>query len=181
MKSVDINLTYLGYLEYILDRNIKPGVGYGIVYEILNDMNDQINIENQISEKRRELYEYYIIQNKNDNENDFYKFLNYVNADTYLSDMIKNERYTENDVKSINIQKDFFKDDIIININVFLPYLYKNILKTEKDEKFLEKIIIKYADAYILLIERIYKKYIKEDFIIIKEPDSYFENITVLQ
>jgi hypothetical protein len=59
--------------------------------------------------------------------------------------------------------------------------LYKNILKVEKDDDFLENIINKYTGAYILLLERIYKKYINDDFEVIKEPDSYFENIIIIQ
>jgi hypothetical protein len=179
IKNKDINISYIGYLEYILDKNINPGVGYGVVYEILKDIS---TIENQIFEKQRSLKNYYeSINDKYDNENDFYTFLNYVNADIYLSDILDNDKYTSEDIKDINIQKDFFKNDIVININVFLPYLYKNILKVDKDKKFLEDIIIKYTGAYILLLERIYKKYINEDFIVIKEPDSHFENVIILQ
>ncbi len=187
LKNIDINLSYLGYLEYILDKNIRPGVGYGVIYEILNEKvtNKQSvdkNIKNQIFEKQRKLKEHYdSISNKYGNEKDFYTFLKYVNADIYLSDMLVDDRYTSEDIKDIDINKDFFKNDIVININVFLQYLYKNILKVEKDDEFLENIINKYTGAYILLLERIYKKYIKEDFMVIKEPDSYFENIVILQ
>jgi hypothetical protein len=187
LKNKDINVSYIGYLEYILDKNINPGVGYGVVYDILNDkvtnkQSGDNDIKNQIFEKQRSLKNYYeSINDKYDNENDFYTFLNYVNADIYLSDILDNDRYTTEDVKDINIQKDFFKNDIVLNINVFLQYLYKNILKVEKDDDFLENIINKYTGAYILLLERIYKKYINDDFEVIKEPDSYFENIIIIQ
>ena len=108
LKNRDINLSYLGYLEYILDKNIRPGVGYGVTYEILNEkvtskQSIENNIKNQIFEKQKKLKEYYdSISNKYENEKDFYTFLKYVNADIYLSDMLNDDRYTSEDIKDID-------------------------------------------------------------------------------
>jgi len=179
-------VTYIAFVEDILDKNTKVGVGYGIIYILLNSINidrdkKQNNLEDEITFKINLLENIYEKKNKNSNSNNkFFNFLNYVNAKIYLDDALKNNRYTFEDIKEINIEKDMFKDEIVINLEVFLTYLYNNILNLHKDENFILETISKYPGYGIFLIQRIYKKYINSSFVPEKVPDTKFENIVLI-
>ncbi len=182
-------LNYIGQVEDILDKNTKVGVGYGIIYNFLQsfDKNKKQNLlRDEIIKKLEILKKVYEKRNKKTDEdmNKFYNFLDYINAQIYLNEALENNRYTFEDISDIkDIEKEFFKDEIVINLEVFLTFLYKNVLKVEKvekDENFILETIGKYPGYGIFLIQRIYRKYIDKDFEPEKKPDGNFDHIVVI-
>jgi hypothetical protein len=177
-------LMYIGKIEDMLDKNTKVGVGYGIIYNFLESFNNDEEgklLKDEVNKKLALLEKVYQKKvNKSVGIEKFYKFLDYINAQIYLNDTLKEDRYTLKDIKDINIEKDLFKDEIVINAEVFLTYLYKNILKIDKDENFILETIEKYPGYVVFLIQRIYRKYIDKDFEPEKYPDKKFEHIVVI-
>ena len=181
-------LMYIGKIEDMLDKNTKVGVGYGIIYNFLESFNDDEQgklLKDEVNKKLALLEKIYEKRNKKSvGMNKFFNFLDYINAQIYLNDTLKEDRYTFEDIRDIkDIEKEFFKDEIVVNLEVFLTYLYKNVLKVEKiekDENFILETISKYPGYGIFLIQRIYRKYIDTDFEIEKKTDNQYEDIVVI-
>jgi hypothetical protein len=180
-------LMYIGKIEDMLDKNTKVGVGYGIIYNFLESFNNDEEgklLKDEVNKKLALLEKIYEKRNKKSvGMNKFFNFLDYINAQIYLNDTLKEDRYTFEDIRDIkdkDIEKEFFKDEIVINLEVFLSYLYKNVLQVEKNENFILETISKYPGYGIFLIQRIYRKYIDTDFEIEKKPDNQYEDIVVI-
>lgn len=130
---------------------------------------DLLNLE--IENKENEFLKYYKKHKNFDN------FLRYINSRIYLYDAKRSSRYTIKDISEIKI-KDMFKDEILINVEVFLMYLYNEYLNISKTQNEIDTLISKYNTWNYVLIERIYKKHIDENFNVKNINDLNLENIT---
>lgn len=119
-----------------------------------------------IQNKKKEYIEYF------ESHKVFKNFLKLINGLQYLNADDLEKRYTKKDIEYISVKSHFEKEeDILINIEEFLVSMYK-YLNTKKTSKEMCELLKKYQEWYYVMIQRVYKKYIKKNYNVKNINDS---------
>ena len=99
------------------------------------------------------------------------RFWSYIASRLYIKNMIEKSRYTLDDMKTYNLESDLKEKEIVLDIVSTLTEFYS--LYSKETVKDVDKIVEKYKTWYSVLLQRLYKKYIDEDFEVVEDQNSY--------
>ena len=102
----------------------------------------------------------------------YIKFWAYIASRLYIKNMIKEDKYTVDDLKTYDLKKDLKSKEIVLDAIGALTEFYR-LYEPNKGSKEINDIVTKYKTWYSVLLQRLYKKYIDSNFEVDKDQNSY--------
>jgi hypothetical protein len=102
----------------------------------------------------------------------YIRFWAYIAARLYIKNMMKEDRYEMDDLKTYDVKADLREKEIALDITDTLTEFY-NLYDEDKKVEEIDVIVAKYKTWYSVLLQRLYRKYIHHNFEVDEDKDSY--------
>ena len=104
---------------------------------------------------------------------DYIKFWAYIASRLYIKQMILEDRYVVDDLKTYDVKVDLKEKEVVLDVVDALTEFYTLYNKDKTQTAEIDVLLTKYHDWYSVLLQRLYHKYIDTDFEVNEDKSAY--------